>query len=96
METPPLWHATIYCRGPPHMGLRDYGGLRTGGEETEGLQALGRLNANRHKRRFKLLRTIHYSSVHQATATGKGPTRGRDNIINQLNNNQCSSGVDQL
>ena len=35
----------LYCRGPPHMGLRDYGGLRTGGGETEGLQALGRLNA---------------------------------------------------
>ena len=29
---------------------------------------------------FKLLRTIHYSSVRQATATGKGPTLGRDNI----------------
>ncbi len=35
----------LYCRGPPHMGLRDYGGLRTGGGETEGLRALGRLNA---------------------------------------------------
>ena len=25
-----------YCRGPPHMGLRGYGGLRTGKRETEG------------------------------------------------------------
>ncbi len=37
-------------------------------------------NGGTHKRRFKLLRTIHHSSVRQATATGKGPTRGRDNI----------------
>ncbi len=31
---------------------------------------------NRHKWRFKLLRTIHYSSVRQATATGERPYPG--------------------
>ncbi len=66
-----IWGRDTYCRGPPHMGLRDYGGLRTRGRETEGLQAPGAI-----ERRFKLLRTIRYSSVRQATTTGERPYPG--------------------
>ncbi len=44
------------------------------------------------ERRFKLLRTIHYSSVRQATATGKGPTRGRDNISDRYLQNPVGAG----